>query len=361
MGIWGMSVNWSDQRRLPCRQAPPVDPTFLRGIGPWQDFRGFVSFIDVFLFLILKDVTYGCHLPGHQEISPLLSPWAQTVPVSPMWLIVILCRSQNNAYCGLPVAKALGTLHRNQRMMGFFGLLVWLVGFGSVMAGLSSSQWKAPDYDRRISLWAKFCWEISVWRVTSYYWLLAGGFQPLLLYISLGILTENAWMMEAHRATLSLQSWSEWQSWSGQECQEKPISWVLFRDCQARKETSISNPCLLRSYPVEDSLEFPWWGNIWDQARPCTSQELLKSDALWISQVEIGAVQESGLYMSTRMLPSPFRFGLKWRLGLPRMDLFSNLQWGWMSNFGEVECGILWSGWGESTWLGSVLGLDSQV
>lgn len=75
IGIWGVSVSQSDQRRLPCGQAPPVDLTFSHGIELWQDFRGFVSLIDVFLFLILKVVTHGCHIPGHQEISSLPSSW----------------------------------------------------------------------------------------------------------------------------------------------------------------------------------------------------------------------------------------------------------------------------------------------
>lgn len=95
-----------------------------------------------------------------------------------MWLIVILCISQNSAFLWLRYwALSIGI---KGWWVSFVCLFVWVV-FGSIKAGLSSSQWIAPDCDRRMSLWAKFCWEILVWRIPSFYWLLARGFQPLLL------------------------------------------------------------------------------------------------------------------------------------------------------------------------------------
>lgn len=102
----------------------------------------------------------------------------RSVPISPMWLIVILCISQNSAFLWLRYwALSIGI---KGWWVSFVCLFVWVV-FGSIKAGLSSSQWIAPDCDRRMSLWAKFCWEILVWRIPSFYWLLARGFQPLLL------------------------------------------------------------------------------------------------------------------------------------------------------------------------------------
>lgn len=168
-----------------------------------DDFRCSVSLTVALLFLILKDVTYGVTSQAIKKLALCLLRGSQ---ISADFTNMTYCDSQNNSYSGFPVAKALGTFHMNQGMMSFFVCLSgWLV-FGSIKAALS--QWKAPDCDGRMTLWAKLCWEISVWRITSFYWLWTAGLSASSTYF-LGMLTKNEWMMQVHRATVPPKSWGK--------------------------------------------------------------------------------------------------------------------------------------------------------
>jgi len=84
-----------------------------------------LSFIVALSFLILKDVTYGVISQAIKKLILRLLHWSQ---ISADLTNMTYCDSQNNAYSGLLVAKALGTVHMNQGMMGFC-LFVCLVGW----------------------------------------------------------------------------------------------------------------------------------------------------------------------------------------------------------------------------------------